>query len=268
MPFDRELQEALTAARLAGEYILREYQSFARIPDAPADISTHVDRGSQEIILTHLRAAFPADGLCAEEATDTLRTAPANADRVWVVDPIDGTRGFATKNGQFSVMIGLTVGGRPAVGVVLEPVVGRLTWATVGGGCWVSVGGGEAARCQVSANADPAALVLAQSLSRPGKPKFGARVLQPARLVETHSAGIKLALVARGEADVYVNDYPNFNDWDVCAGHVLVEEAGGRVTCFAGRPIGYGPGGPLRAGGLVATNGQVHDAVVARLSAG
>jgi 3'(2'), 5'-bisphosphate nucleotidase len=268
MPFERELQEALTAARLAGDYILREYETFARIPDAPADISTHVDRGSQEIILRRLRAAFPADGLCAEEATETLRTAPATADRVWVVDPIDGTRGFATKNGQFAVMIGLTVGGRPAVGVVLEPVIDRLTWAALGDGCWVRAGGGEPVRCSVSANADASAVVLAQSLGRPGKPMLAERLLAPVRVVGTHSAGIKLALVARGEADVYVNDYANFNDWDVCAGHILVDEAGGRVSCFAGRPIGYGPGGPLRSGGLVATNGRVHDTVIVKLAGG
>lgn len=268
MPFDHELQEALTAARLAGAYILREYESFARIPDAPADLSTHVDRGSQEIILRHLRVTFPEDGLCAEEKTETLRTAPANADRVWVVDPIDGTRGFATKTGQFSVMIGLTVGGRPAVGVVLEPVIDRLTWATLGGGCWASVGGDEPVRCTVSANADPSALVLAQSIGRPGRPRLGEQALAPARVIATHSAGIKLALVARGEADVYVNDHPNFHDWDVCAGHILVEEAGGRVSSFDGSPVGYGPGGPLRSGGLVATNGRLHEAVVTKLSKG
>src|SRR5262245_7510317 len=103
MAFERELQGALTAAKSAGEYVRREYETFEPIPNAPASISTHVDHGAQELILGHLRSAFPDDGLVAEERTPSLEGAPTGADRVWVVDPIDGTRGFAMKNGEFSV---------------------------------------------------------------------------------------------------------------------------------------------------------------------
>ncbi|HET6572962.1 MAG TPA: inositol monophosphatase family protein, partial [Fimbriiglobus sp.] len=88
MEYARELSEALTAARLAGDYAMKEYVSFVPIPNAPASISTHVDHGAQELILKHLRAAFPGDGLVAEERTPTLADAPTGADRVWVVDPI------------------------------------------------------------------------------------------------------------------------------------------------------------------------------------
>src|SRR5207253_2761919 len=104
-----ELTAALEAAARAGEYIRREYERFVPIPDAPADISTDIDRGSQEMILKFLQDRFPADGLCAEE--NTAMKSAGTSSRVWVVDPIDGTRGFARKNGEFSVMIGLTVKG-------------------------------------------------------------------------------------------------------------------------------------------------------------
>jgi 3'(2'), 5'-bisphosphate nucleotidase len=176
------------------------------------------------------------------------------------VDPIDGTRGFATKNGQFSVMIGLAVAGRAVLGVVAEPVAGRLTYATHDGGCFTE--GDRPAR--VSGERSP--LRLARSHGRAGKPTLGERLLAPCDTITTHSAGIKLALVARGEADVYVNDHAAFCDWDVCAGHVLVEAAGGRVSGFDGTLIGYGPGGPRRTCGLVASNGRVHDEVVGRLA--
>src|SRR5260370_33624284 len=77
------------------------------------------------------------------------------------------------------------------------------------------------------------------------------RVLRPTRVTETYSAGIKLALVARGEADVYVNTYAAFHDWDICAGQILVEEAGGKVTGLAGEPLRYGqPGAWQRDGPL------------------
>jgi 3'(2'), 5'-bisphosphate nucleotidase len=267
MAFERELQEALTAARLAGDYARREYGTFVPIPDAPASISTHVDHGAQELILGHLRAAFPADGLVAEERTPTLADAPTGTDRVWVVDPIDGTRGFAMKNGEFSVMVGLTVGGRPVVGVVLEPVSGRITYASSGDGCWVECGGGEPVRCRVTDRGRLSESTLVQSRSRPGKPpKPAVTALRPVKVIETYSAGLKLAIVARGEAELYVNDYANFHDWDVCAGHVLVEEAGGRVTLFDGNPVTYGGTGSRQRRGMIASNGHVHDEAVRRLA--
>jgi 3'(2'), 5'-bisphosphate nucleotidase len=268
MAFERELREALIAARLAGDYARREYETFVPIPNAPASISTHVDHGAQELILSHLRAAFPDDGLVAEERTPTLAGSPTGADRVWVVDPIDGTRGFAMKNGEFSVMVGLTVGGRPVVGVVLEPVSGRVTYAAAGSGCWVVTEGGEPRSCRVSAQVNLVESTLAQSWSKPGKPpKPAVTALHPARVVETYSAGLKLAIVARGEAELYVNDYANFHDWDVCAGHVLVEEAGGRVTLFDGSPVTYGGTGSRQRRGMIASNGQVHDEAVKKLAA-
>jgi 3'(2'), 5'-bisphosphate nucleotidase len=267
MTFERELTEAITAARLAGDYVRREYETFVPIPNAPASISTHVDHGAQELILGHLRAKFPADGLVAEEPTPTLAGAPAGTERVWVVDPIDGTRGFAMKNGEFSVMVGLTVGGRPVVGVVLEPVSGRVTYAAAGGGCWVETADGEPERCRVTDRASLAESTLVQSWSRPGKPpKPAVTALYPARVVETYSAGLKLAMVARGEVELYVNDYANFHDWDVCAGHVLVVEAGGRVTLFDGDPVTYGGSGSRQRRGMIASNGRVHDEAVRRLA--
>jgi 3'(2'), 5'-bisphosphate nucleotidase len=264
MPFERELAEALAAARLAGEHVRREYETFTPIPDAPASISTHVDRESQELILRRLGAAFPADGLVAEERTPALVDEPAGAQRVWVVDPIDGTRGFAMKNGEFAVMVGLAVVGRPVVGVVAEPVAGRVTYAAAGSGCWARVGDGEPARCRVTDRNRLSESVLVQTRSKPDQPRPAVMALGPARVVETYSAGLKLALVARGEAELYVNDYVGFHDWDVCAGHVLVEEAGGRVTLFDGSPVVYGEA--QRRRGMIASNGRVHDEAVRRLA--
>ena len=265
MDLSKELAEALAAADMAGRYVLDEYRAFVPIPDAPAEISTHVDREAQEIILRHLRAAFPADGMRAEEQTPSAKVESANAARVWVVDPIDGTRGFARKNGEFSVMIGFTVNSRAILGVVLEPVANRVTYAAAGLGCWVRTGTGEPVRCRVSSQRNLASSILVQSHTKPGaKPKPVVAAVEPGHVVETYSAGIKLAMVARGEVDSYVNDYANFHDWDACAGHVLVEEAGGTVTLFNGEPITYK--GPVTRRGLLATNGFLHDECVTRLS--
>ena len=265
MHYSHELREALAAADAASKYLAAEYAAFTAIPDAPAHISTHADRGAQEIILKHLHAAFPADGLVAEENTPTLALAPAGAARTWVVDPIDGTKGFAIKNGEFSVMIGLTVAGRPVVGVVAEPTRNRVTYAAAGDGCWRQDGDAEPVRCGVTTCDALAAATLTQSHSKPGKTKPMVTLLGPRKVLETYSAGIKLALVARGEADLYVNSYPEFHDWDVCAGEVLVVEAGGVVTEFDGGAVRYGTPGAVRRGGLVACGPGLHTELVEKL---
>ena len=129
MSYDHELAVALEAVQRAGQILLAEYAHFQAIPNAPADISTHADRVSQDIILEHLHTAFPDDALCAEEATAAFAGVPQTGSRVWIVDPIDGTRGFARKNGEFSIMVALVENGRIGVGVVSEPAKERLTYA-------------------------------------------------------------------------------------------------------------------------------------------
>src|SRR5215471_7738714 len=106
MPYEIELRAALEAAERSGRKLKEMYVHFQAIPNAPADISTEADRNSQEIILTYLRQQFPGDAFCAEEETPALVGLPRLGPRLWIVDPIDGTRGFARKNGEFSVMIG------------------------------------------------------------------------------------------------------------------------------------------------------------------
>jgi 3'(2'), 5'-bisphosphate nucleotidase len=262
--YENELATALAAAAAAGRYLREAYTRFTAIPDAPADISTEADRRSQEIVLQTIRAAYPADALCAEETTATLQEAAHTGGRLWIVDPIDGTRGFARKNGEFSVMIGFVEAGQIGVGVVLQPAVGRLTYAVRCLGCWRRDDDAtEPSPCRVTSVRTLTEATLTQSRSRtPGKPSRWAEALRPARLVESYSAGIKLALVARGEADIYLNTYEAFHDWDICAGHILVTEAGGRVTGTDGTTLHYGVEGAWQRQGLLATNGLLHDATL------
>jgi 3'(2'), 5'-bisphosphate nucleotidase len=264
MDENRELQSALRAADRASKAILEQYASFQAIADAPANITTAVDRLSQEIILRDLLEAFPGDAFSAEETTASGARVAGTGPRLWIVDPIDGTRGFARKNGEFSVMIALVENGHIAVGVVLEPAKGRLTYAVRGGGCWRRDDTETPVRCQVSAIELLAAATLVQSRSKAPTPAV--RKLTPARVVETYSAGIKLAVVARGEAEVYVNDYQEFHDWDICAGQILVEEAGGTVTGLAGQQLIYGLEGAKQRFGVLATNGKLHESVQAKLA--
>ncbi|MGL6076951.1 MAG: inositol monophosphatase family protein [Fimbriiglobus sp.] len=267
MPLDlqAELACALEAAELAAAYARQEYEAFEVIPNAPASISTHVDHHCQELILQHLRKHFPQDGICAEEKTPSAENTPDNTERVWVVDPIDGTRGFAKKNGEFSIMIALTIRNQVVLGVVLEPILYRTTFATLGRGCYIDVQG-ERRICRVTTTPTLSEATLTQSHSRHGSPPKGVvTALSPKVIHETYSAGVKLALVARGEADLYVNDYLNFHDWDICAGEILVTEAGGQVSLFNGDPVTYGGRGAHQRRGMVATNGLLQADTVQKL---
>ena len=268
MAHEQELDAALEAARRAGQLIVAAYVGRTAVADARADVTTEVDRQSQETILQFLRDRFPGDALCAEEQTPTLAAAVRSGPRLWVVDPIDGTRGFVQKNGEFSVMIALVEGGRVAVGVVLEPATARLTYAVRGGGCWKQDGDAAPVRCHVTTVRDLASATLTQSHSKKGAgPSPLVRALAPAHVRETYSAGIKLAPDRAGDADYYVNSYDAFHDWDIAAGHILVEEAGGRVTGLGGEPIVYGTPGAWQRDGLLASNGLLHAAAVERCKA-
>jgi 3'(2'), 5'-bisphosphate nucleotidase len=92
------------------------------------------------------------------------------------------------------------------------------------------------------------------------------KALQPARVLETYSAGIKLAMIARGEADIYLNTYDAFHDWDICAGHILVDEAGGRVTGLGGQELRYGLPSAWQRHGLLASNGKLHNVAAKALA--
>ena len=165
-------------------------------------------------------------------------------------------------------MVGLVDQGQIAVGVVSEPARDRLTYAVRGGGCWrrdSSLAAAEA--CRVTTISSLAAARLTQSHSRKSdRPSHQLAALHPARIIETYSAGIKLALVARGEADLYLNTYDRYHDWDICAGQILVTEAGGRVTNLLGDNPRYGLPGAVQQHGLLASNGVLQEAALAALA--
>jgi 3'(2'), 5'-bisphosphate nucleotidase len=268
--YEHELEAARVAAHAAATVIMEHYARFTAIADAPASISTEADRVAQETILDHITDRCPGDAVRAEEATPTLQRLTRSGSRLWVVDPIDGTRGFARKNGEFSVMIAFVHEGEVKVGIVTEPAHKRYMYAVRGGGCWRQDGSDrKPTRVSVTDVAELAEATLTQSHTRPDKgPTKAVRKLSPGRIIETYSAGIKLGQVARGEADLYPCDYDALNDWDLAAGHILVEEAGGRVTDLYGQPIRYGAASSVHAGGVLASNGRLHDATIKALASG
>jgi 3'(2'), 5'-bisphosphate nucleotidase len=253
-----ELTTALAAANHAAHLILSDYAELDAVADAPATVSTKTDRAAQDAILADLHAVFPDDAYMAEEPTALIQQMRTTGPRRWIIDPIDGTRGFVKKNGEFSIMIALVIGTQPVVAVVNEPVARRTTYAVRGEGCWWQAHGEERRPARVSTTKNAAGATLVRSHSSSELPPAG---MLFARQVITYSAGIKLGMIARGEGDLYFRGH-DFNSWDLCAGHLLVEEAGGRVTNAAGGEVTYREGDLRPIPGVLATNGLLHDAAL------
>jgi len=265
--YRKELEAAMAAASLASTIILEAYETLVADPAAQANITTKTDLASQEAILNYLMQRFPSDAFAAEEDTETLKKANKGGNRLWVIDPIDGTRGFVRKSGEFSVMIGFCIDGQVMAGVVHEPALQRITYASHEQGCWSRTAGQRPVACLVSETAALSGAVLARSHSKdPTDPgELGTR-LGLSQFLERYSAGVKLAAVARGDADLYINDYPSYRDWDLCAGIILVQEAGGKATDWAGKPLEFGRPGNLQDRGLASSNAELHEEILKRLA--
>ena len=264
--YERELRVAVELARAGGAAALGYYGRPLRVEhkgesDEPV---TQADRTVNELIVRGLSSAFPADGILAEESVDTDRR--LSRERVWMVDPLDGTKGFIAGSGDFAVQIGLAVRGRAVVGVLYAPAVDVLYWAAPGTGAWVKRPGLEAERLRVSENADVARMRLAESRSHRG-PRMGAvvRALGLTEEVKRHSVGIKVGLLVERQCDLYIHLSPKTKQWDTCAPEAVLQGAGGRLTDLWGEPLSYNTPDTLNRNGIVASNGAAHAKIIGTL---
>ncbi len=242
---------AIAAAREAGEIALRYYHGGFEITIKPDQTPvTQADREAETAITTSLRRAFPEIGFLGEEFGQQGPT-----DRRWIIDPIDGTKNFVRHIPMWAVLLALEEQGEVTAGVVLNPVSGDLFWARKGDGAWA-----DGTRLRVSDVATlREAFLLHSSLSllrpTPYWPGFVRLVDGTAR---TRGFGdyYGYCVVAAGKAEIYAE--ADLKPWDVAPMKILIEEAGGRLTDFAGKPDIY-------TGSVLATNGLLHDDVLARL---
>jgi len=258
-----ELEVATKLAREAGEVAVKIRDRGALgVELKPGDEPvTLADRAASELIVAGLAAAFPADPIISEESP--VPAGALAAHRHWFVDPIDGTKDFIRGSDGFSVMIGLVEGGRPVLGVVHQPTTGRTFFTD--NGAWMDFEG-ERTRLAVSDVSDATAARLVASASH-RSPDID-RVKALLGINDEHnigSVGVKLALIAMGLRDLYINPQPKTKAWDTCAPEAILVAAGGRLTDLFGAPIEY-TGALGHPRGLVASNGRVHDAVIAKIA--
>ncbi|HEX8178141.1 MAG TPA: 3'(2'),5'-bisphosphate nucleotidase CysQ [Pyrinomonadaceae bacterium] len=266
-PLARELGAAIRLARAAGAAALTHYGGPLDIvhKSENEDPVTQADHAANDVIMGGLAAEFPADGLLSEESVDTVRR--LGRARVWIIDPLDGTRGFISGNGDFAVQIGLAVGGAAALGVVYLPASDVLYFAAQGHGAWVVRRETEAARVRVSTQTDLPRMRLAVSRTH-RSPKMDAvvRAFGFKDEVARGSVGIKIGLIVEQQCDLYIHLSPRTKQWDTCAPEAILTAAGGRLTDLWGEPYRYNTEDVQNRNGLLATNGAAHPAVVARLA--
>jgi 3'(2'), 5'-bisphosphate nucleotidase len=267
--YQREILVATELARQAGAVLLEHYNSPFLVEQKVNALDeleevTAADREANELIVGRLQTEFPEDGILAEESTDTERRLEKN--RVWLIDPMDGTKNFINRDRDFAVQIGLAVGGESVLGVVYQPVRDVLYRAARNGGAWIEAGEDGAARLSVSHLTRPGDMVLASSRSH-RSPRMERVVSAFGFKDETRrgSVGVKIGLIAEQQADLYLHLSPSTKQWDTCGPEAILAEAGGRLTDLFGQPLRYNGLRVDNRNGIVATNGAAHEMVIENL---
>ena len=223
--------------RDAGAAIMRVYASdFAVERKDDNSPLTAADLASHRVIVDGLRTLTPDIPVLSEESAEQAGWQERQHwSRYWLVDPLDGTREFVKRNGEFTVNIALIENHRPVLGVVYAPALDELYWASNGGHAGFSTKS-QSGELRTRARATP--LLVAGSRSH-GDPRTQAALekLGPLTLVPLGSS-LKFCRAARGEVDLYIRYGPT-SEWDTAAGQCVLEQAGGRVVEMDGNPLRY-----------------------------
>jgi 3'(2'), 5'-bisphosphate nucleotidase len=230
--------EVLSIAVGAGRAIMAVYAGdFAVERKADRSPLTEADLAAHRHIVEALGALTPELPVLSEESADIPWSERSGWRRYWLVDPLDGTREFVKRNGEFTVNIALVDDGAPVLGVVHAPALGRSAHAVRGGAAiGEDAGGAHTLRVGTPAHGRPLRVAGSRSHGDPRLAGFLARA--GAHELVPLGSSLKFCLVAGGEADVYLR-YGATSEWDTAAGQCVVEAAGGQVTDLDFRPLVY-----------------------------
>lgn len=225
----------------AGEVVMRIYATDFEVEvkgdDSPVTLA---DQCAEKVIFEGLKRIAPDIPVVGEEAA-SAGDIPDVSDRFWLVDPIDGTKEFVNRNGEFTVNIALIEHGVPVIGLVLAPALGRLYAGAAGLGAWVE---DRHARQPIAVREVPVDGLTVVGSRHHGDDAAVSAFLAGQSIVAQRAVGssLKLCLLAEGLADVY----PRFGrtmEWDTAAGDAVLRAAGGSVCTLDGAPLAYGKPG-------------------------
>ena len=256
MSWNAYREAAEGAARAAGKLLAQSAGRTQKIERKSAvDLVTEMDRASEALLVERLRAAFPGTGVLAEEGGEI-----AGAGGRWIIDPLDGTTNYAHGHPQWCVTVAFDKDGEVRAGVVFDPLRDEMFAAAQGDGAFLN---GKPIRVSRVASLDDSLMATGFPYDRRERADYymayyKAAVVASQGVRRAGSAALDMAWVANGRLDAYFEH--GIKPWDVAAGELLVREAGGTVTNFAGGPH------VLTDQRTVATNGLLHPETLALLA--
>lgn len=234
---ERLARAAGDIAQRAAAVIIDVYQSdFAVERKDDASPLTAADLAAHRVIVEGLGALTPQWPVLSEESAAIDWSERSRWARYWLVDPLDGTREFVKRNGEFTVNIALIDGHRPMLGIVQTPVTGDLACAWEGGGAWLARAGEKSRRIGTRQRGSPLMVAGSRSHASDHEANLLGRLGPCAKMALGSS--LKFVRIAAAEADLYLRLGPT-GEWDTAAGQCVLEQAGGAVLDFNGRPLTY-----------------------------
>lgn len=243
------LDDAVELAREAGDFTMRYFESGDLAVDYKGDGSpvTQADRGAESLLRARLAERYPDDAIVGEEHEDQ----PGTSGRTWMLDPVDGTKSFTHGVPLFANLVAVLDEHGPAVGVLNLPALGEIVYAGRGLGCFHN-----GRPIQVNEVADIGRSAICASGFEGVDPEPFARLCASGAIVRTWGDAYGYFLVATGRVEAMI-DY-GLNPWDIAPMHVIIGEAGGRISDWDAQPL------PM-SGNTLTTNGLVHDHILGLL---
>jgi 3'(2'), 5'-bisphosphate nucleotidase len=234
------LEKIIDIAKEAGNEILKIYDSDDFGVEIKKDNSplTKADRTSNEIIENHLTELYPEIPILSEEGKEISFNERKKWKKFWLVDPLDGTKEFIKRNGEFTVNIALVKEGKPILGVIYVPVTKEIYYGDVENGSFKVNKEGKTSKISVSRKSKNEPLSVVQSRSHSGEEEeqFYSQFNVKEKL--SRGSSLKICMVAEGKADLYFRAGPTW-EWDTAAGHAILLGAGGEFTNKDGSELTY-----------------------------
>ena len=233
---------------------------------------TEADLAANKHILSNLREKLGTEefGYLSEETFDVKKAEPIAKDWVWIIDPLDGTRDFIDKTGEYGMHIALAYKGRPIIGIVAIPEAGKVYFASKDNGTFVETKDGKITPIKVSERNEIKDLYLI--VSRSHRDDLFKKLIERLPFAgKKYMGGVggKISTLLEQESDVYLSlsGKSAAKDWDFAAPELILTEAGGKFSYINGEPVYYNQGDVKRWGCIVATNGKCHEALCEKAAA-
>lgn len=249
----------------AGEILLKHFKKEGPVSTKQDefDFLTAADIEASEFIVKKIATEFPHDQIISEESIADVDY----SKKVWLVDPLDGTKNFIRKEDGFCIEIGLCTNGQPVFGLVYSPVRKQFFYATKGEGAFLESCGKKR---QITVSNTKTVQESHLTASDPAGEKRPLQNLEDSFRVKQRSTegstGLKLTKIAQGNADFFMVTHYKMGKWDTCGGQVILEEAGGTITKLDGDRLDYTKRGPMWNSAIVASNTILHKELLEAIS--